>query len=327
MVQLPAVVAGDLPHRPRPVRLTGTTLPSRPGPVTRYLETATPEALFVLSAISQYVGAAIAISVFDEVAPQTVAWFRVIGASIALLAVARAWRPSWWRWTRPEVIAAAVFGVATALMNTFFYLGIDRIDLGKSVAIEFIGPIAVAAAMTRTSRNALALVLATGGVLTLGGVEIGDNALGLLFILLASVMWAAYIVVGSHVAQLGRGVSGLALGLSIGALALTPIGAPGSAPVWASPTLLALCMATGVFSNAIGYGIDQFVMRRIPIRRFSLLLALLPVTAVVIGWVALDQVPSGVELLGIGLVLVGVAVQEREELPTGAVAVVVAEPG
>ena len=66
------------------------------------------------------------------------------------------------------------------------------------------------------------------------------------------------------------------VGLSIGALVLTPIGAPWSGPVWASPTLLVLCLLTGVFSNAIGYGIDQFVLRRIPIRRFSLLLALLP---------------------------------------------------
>jgi inner membrane transporter RhtA len=76
-----------------------------------------------------------------------------------------------------------------------------------------------------------------------------------------------------------------------------------------------------VFSNAIGYGIDQFVMRRIPIRRFSLLLALLPVTAVVIGWIALDQRPSALDLVGIALVLVGVAVQERDEI------VGVPEPG
>ena len=183
-------------------------MPGHRGAVTRYLETTTPEALFVLSAISQYVGASIAVSVFDEVEPHTVAWFRVIGASVALLAVARAWHGGWWRqWTRAQLVAAALFGVATALMNTFFYLAIDRIDLGKSVAIEFIGPIAVAAAMTRTGRNALALVLAVAGVVTLGGVELGDNRLGLVFVMLASAMWAAYIVVGSHVAQLGRGVS------------------------------------------------------------------------------------------------------------------------
>ena len=288
------------------------------GAVTRYLETATPEALFVLSALSQYVGAAIAVSVFDEVEPQTVAWFRVIGAALALLAVARGVGRGW---TRSQLAAAAIFGVATALMNTFFYLAIDRIDLGKGVAIEFLGPIAVAAAMTRTSRNAAALVLTIGGVATLGGVEIGDNALGVVFVLAASAMWATYIVVGSRIAQIGRGLAPLAVGLSIGAVALTPIGAPWSGPVWASPTLLALCLLTGVFSNAIGYGIDQFVLRRIPIRRFSLLLALLPVTALVVGWVVLDQRPSVVDLVGISLVLVGVALQERDEI------VGVVEPG
>ena len=91
--------------------------------------------------------------------------------------------------------------------------------------------------------------------------------------------------------------------------------------MWGSPALLALCLLTGVFSNAIGYGIDQFVLRRIPIRRFSLLLALLPVTALVVGWVALDQRPSLVDLAGISLVLVGVGLQERDEI------VGVVEPG
>jgi inner membrane transporter RhtA len=69
-----------------------------------------------------------------------------------------------------------------------------------------------------------------------------------------------------------------------------------------------------VFSNAVGYGIDQFTMRRIPIRRFSLLLALLPVTAALMGWAFLGQQPSGIDVVGIVLVLVGVAVQERDEI-------------
>ena len=265
----------------------------------------------MLSAVSQYIGAVIAVALFDEVAPQTVAWFRVIGAAIAVVAVSRAWRE---RWSRSELVAAGLFGVATALMNTFFYLGIDRVDLGIAVTIEFIGPITVAAVATRSRRNAVALAFAIVGVLVLGGTEIDGNALGLFFIFLASLMWAAYIVIGSHVARLDRGVSGLGIGLAIGALAITPIGAPGSLDVWSSPRLLALCLLVGVFSNAIGYGIDQFTMRRIPVRRFSLLLALLPVTAVLIGWIALDQQPSGIEFFGIALVIVGVLIQEREEL-------------
>ncbi len=73
-------------------------------------------------------------------------------------------------------------------------------------------------------------------------------------------------------------------------------------------------LLVGIFSNAVGYGIDQFTLRRIPIRRFSVLLALLPVTASLVGWIALDQRPSTIDVIGIALVLVGVAVQERDEI-------------
>ena len=55
-------------------------------------------------------------------------------------------------------------------------------------------------------------------------------------------------------------------------------------------------------------------MRKIPVRRFSVLLALLPVTAVVFGLVFLDQTPTFIDAIGIALVLTGVVVQQRETL-------------
>jgi inner membrane transporter RhtA len=273
------------------------------------LDRFSPEALFVVSGISQYTGAVIAVSLFDDLGPATVAWLRVLGAAIVLVLIARRRLLGW---TRAELAAAAVFGIATSAMNLFFYLAIDRIDLGKSVVIEFIGPIAVAAAFTRTRRNTVALLLAVAGVIVLGGVELDSEPLGLLFVLLASAMWAAYIIVGRRVAALDRGVAGLAMGLAIGAVALAPIGAPGSGPAWTTPAWLLAGLGVGVFSNAIGYGIDQHVMRRIPVRRFALLLALLPVTAMVVGFVALGQRPSPIDLAGAALVIAGVLVQERE---------------
>ena len=152
-------------------------------------------------------------------------------------------------------------------------------------------------------------------MVVLGGLELDGNAAGIGYLLAASTCWAAYIVVGSRVAQQRPGRD------------------PGSASVWRSapspssrsarpaavscgrsPRLLAACLLVGVFSNAIGYGIDQHVLRRIPVRRFSVLLALLPVTAVVLGWLVLDQQPSALDLGGIALVLAGVVLQEREEL-------------
>ncbi len=306
----------DAPARARPTRPAAPGA-SPTGPVSRFLDTASPEGLFVLSAVAQYVGATIAVLLFDRVAPQTVAWIRVIGAAIAVLAVSRAF---WRGWTRRQLAAAAIFGIATAVMNTCFYMAIDRTDLGKSVAIEFIGPIVVAAVMTRTRRNAAALVLAAAGVVVLGGVELDGNTVGMAWLLAASACWAAYIVVGSRVAQDRPGVSGLGVGLAIGAVAIAPFGAPGSSVVWTSPRLLAACLLVGVFSNAIGYGIDQHVLRRIPVRRFSLLLALLPVTAVAMGWLVLDQRPSGLDAVGIALVLAGVVLQERDQLTVDALA-------
>ena len=211
----------------------------------------------------------------------------------------------------------AIFGVATAAMNICFYMALDRTDLGKSVTMEFIGPIAVAAAMTRTTRNALALALAAGGVIVLGGVEIGDNTVG------AAVDPRAHRRCGPptswsarRVAQIGRGVAGLGIGPRHRRGRARTRRRPSSGPILSEGRLLVLCLLVGVLSNAIGYGIDQHVLRRIPVRRFSLLLALLPVTALLFGWIALDQTPSALDLVGIAFVLAGVALQERDEIPS-----------
>lgn len=271
-----------------------------------------PEPFFILSASAQYLGAVVAVRLFDDLAPAGVAWLRVVGAAIVLVAVSAPRLLRGGRWTAAEVGAAAVFGAAVAFMNLTFYLAIDRMDMGKGVAIEFIGPICVAALATRTRRNTWALVFAVGGVALLSGLEIDREPLGLLWIFLASACWAAYIVVGARVARLDRGLAGLGVGLVFGAVLIAPFGAPSSGPAWSSPALLLAAMSVGVLSNVIGYGLEQSILRAIPVRRFSVLLALLPVTATVFGAAFLDQIPSAADLVGIGLVLVGVVVQQRD---------------
>ncbi|MFM7082814.1 MAG: EamA family transporter [Actinomycetota bacterium] len=307
MAELPAAVAGNLPHRSGFVRLNQRRNP---------LETAPPEALFIVSGISQYFGTVIAVRLFEQLAPAPSAWFRVIGAACWLLLFSAGDLRRNGRFTRPQLKAAALFGVATAFMNLTFYLAINRLDLGKGVAIEFIGPITVAALTTRTKRNAMALALAVGGVVVLSGIEIDKEPLGLVFIFLAALCWALYIVIGARVAQYNRGVAGLGVGLAIGAVVLTPFGVPQSGAAWSDISLIGWCFMIGLFSNAVAYGIDQYTLRRIPVRRFSVLLALLPVTATVFGFLFLDQTPSLADLVGIALVLAGVVIQQRDVLPT-----------
>ena len=272
------------------------------------------EGLFLISAIAQYTGATIAVRLFDRVEPATVAWFRVIGAAVALFFGARVLRQRSSRpWTRSEVGSAALLGIATAFMNLFFFLAIDRLPFGKGVTIEFLGPIVVAAARTRTRRNAIALGFAASGVALLAGLELDGDRIGIAFILLASAMWAVYIVIGTKVAKLDRGVEGLGLGLAVGAVAIAPFGIGDATTVISTPSILALCVLVGVFSNAIGYGIDQYVLRRISMRRFSLMLALLPVVALIMGALFLDQQPEPFDLVGVALVLCGVVVQDRAD--------------
>lgn len=279
----------------------------------QFVRTASPEALFAIGGISQYTGAVVAVNLFEEVRPATVAWFRVMSAAMLLLVIS--WRHQRGGWTRRELASAATFGIATAAMNLLFYLALDRLPLGKSVVIEFIGPIAVAAVFTRSVRNSAALALAAIGVITLSGVELGGEPLGIVFIFGASAMWAVYIILGRRVAQLDRGVAGLGVGLAIGSVVIMPFGVAGSGEVFGSGRLLLLCIAVGALSSAIGYGIDQAVMRRIPVRRFAVLLALLPVSAMVLGFIALGQRPTPADLFGAALVIAGVLLQERDELP------------
>lgn len=282
---------------------------------SHFANNAPPEALFIVSAIGQYCGAVIAVRLFDDLAPASVAWLRVIGAAVVIILFSFSSIRRDRHWSREQLIAVSLFGISTAFMNLFFYLAIQRLDLGKGVAIEFIGPITVAALQTRTTRNALALIMAVVGVVILSGLELGNEPLGLVYIFLASIMWALYIVIGSKVASYDRGVSGLGIGLLIGAIFIAPFGAPTSGPAFSTPWILATCLLVGILSNAIGYGIDQFTLRRIPVRRFSVLLALLPVTATIFGLLFLNQVPSITDLLGISCVLIGVIVQQRDTLP------------
>lgn len=267
--------------------------------------------LFVTGGVSMYVGAAAAVWLFDVVSPSAVAWLRVCCAAIVLLAWRRPGRAAW----RGKVFwLAAVFGVVSAGMNVAFYEAIARLPLGTAVALEFVGPVLVAALGSRSVRDFGALFLVVAGVVLIADVRWTGSPLGVLFALSAAVLWAGYIVLGKRVASLGLGVDGLAVGFAVAAVVLSPL-AFGTGPVWTSPRLLLLGVGVGVLSTVVPYVLDQIVLRRTGQAAFALLLALLPVTATVIGLVVLRQVPSLPEAFGILAVVLGLTMRTREREP------------
>ncbi len=271
-----------------------------------------PEGLFALGAVSQYVGAAIAVGLFDEIDAPGVALLRVLGAALIVIAVRRPWRRTW---TREELGWTVAFGIALAGMNLCFYLAIDELPLGNAVAFEFLGPIVVAVVGARSSRNAAAVLLAIAGVALLAEVQPEGSARGVIFALSAGAAWAGYIVLGHRVARTGAAVDGLGLGMLVGAAAISVVGVGDLGPALDRPTLLLLAVSTGLFSNAIPYAIDQVVLRRIDQYRFALLQAMLPVSATIIGFIALSQTPNGGEVAGIALVVAALVLRDRSSRP------------
>ncbi len=266
--------------------------------------------LFVLSGISMYAGAAIAVGLFGHATPAGVAWLRCLGAAVVLLAWRRPPRSAWRG--RPLLLAAA-FGVVTAGMNVLFYEAIARLPLGTTVALEFAGPVVVAAVGSRSRRDFLAVVLVAAGVVAIADVRLEGSTLGVLFALGAAAAWAGYILLGKRVALGGNGIDSLAIGFAAATVLLSPL-AVGTGQVWASPRMLLLGIGVGVLSTVVPYVLDQVVLRKVGQARFAVLLALLPVTAGVTGFLLLAQVPGLVEALGTLAVVAGVALRSREPI-------------
>ncbi|HEY0217979.1 MAG TPA: EamA family transporter [Cellulomonas sp.] len=309
-------------------------------------------ALFLVSGLAQYGGAALAVALFAVLPSPTVAWLRIAVAALVLLAWRRPWRA---RWTRADLLAAAAFGVVLAVMNVAFYVAIDVLPLGTAVAIEFLGPVAVAAVTGRSWRERGGIGVAAVGVVLLAGVQLEGGGepgavRGLVAIGVAAGCWAGYILLGRRVAQgsrrrgpgevaVGRpgpaeggdptravapvddarpapdGITSLAVGMTAGALVGAPLLAAPAAPVLHDAGLALAVVGIAVLSSVVPYAIEQVVLRRVTAATFAVLLAMLPATAAVVGAVALRQWPHGWEVVGLGCVTAAIVLTATRRGP------------
>ena len=271
-----------------------------------------PEAYFVGSAIFHYLGPAFAVLLFARVEPAGVAWLRIASAA-AIFAV---WRRPWRTFAalnRPARRDVLAMGAVLAVMNVCFYVAIDRLPLGTVAAIEFLPVIAIAAAGTRTARNALAVALAVVGVYLLTDVRIAGEPLGFAFAFANAGLFALYIVLAHRVARSERasGVDGLAAAMLVAFVVVTPLGGWNAAAAMTDPVALAAGIGVGVTSSVIPYVFDQLALARMTRATYALLVSLLPATATIVGALVLAQIPTPAELAGIALVVAGVAVRRE----------------
>lgn len=293
---------------------TAAAIPAR----TNRVASVPPQAYFVGSAVFHYLGPSFAVLLFARVDVLGVAWLRIASAALIFALWRRPWR-KFLELDRNGQALIVALGAAFAVMNACFYISIDRLPLATVAAIEFIGPIALAVIGVRAGRNVAAVAAAAAGVYLLTRVQFAGEPVGVAFAFANAALFTAYIILAHRVARRSAmgGVDGLAAAMLCAFVFVSPIGLSSAAHAFSDPIALAAGVGVGVSSSVIPYVFDQLAMARLPRATYALFVALLPATATVIGIIVLRQLPSLVDLAGIALVMVGVALHRADPSETG----------
>jgi len=273
--------------------------------VDRAARTVPPQAWFAVSATFHYLGPSFAVLLFPAVGVLGVAWFRIATAALFFAPLTRPWRTLRRADGRTRLLLLGL-GVCLAVMNTAFYLALDRLPMSLVAAMEFTGTIAVALYGLRSRRNLLALVLVVAGVVVLIDVRWASDPWGLFWSALNAALFAGYVVLGHKAAEggAGDGIERLGAAMAIALLLLMPVGLMQAVRAFAVPELVLAGIGVGLCSSVIPYVCDQLAMSRLPRASFALMLSLLPATATIV----LAQIPTARDLAGILLVMAGIAV-------------------
>jgi inner membrane transporter RhtA len=259
--------------------------------------------LVVLGLVCQELGAAIAVTLFPEVGATGMVLLRLLFSAAILLIV---FRPSVRGRSRRDWLTVIGFGLVLATMNALFYASLLSLPLGVAVTIELLGPLILSVVISRRPSAWLWAILAFAGVVLLGWSGFGHqfSFAGAAFAAAAGGMWVCYILLSARTGQRFSRLDGLAIAMSVGAIAIAPLGILTAGAALVKPVDLALGLAVAVLSSTVPYGLELISLRRLPAATFSILLSLAPAIAALAGLVVLRQHLAFFGSVGIGCVVV-----------------------
>lgn len=262
-----------------------------------------PAPLLVLAGIvSVQFGGALAATLVPVIGAGGSVVLRLLFASALLLVFVR---PRWRGHSHRARLTVIAFGVALGLMNFTFYSSLAHLPIGVAVTIEFIGPLSLAAALSRRWLDAVAVAAAAAGVVLISealSTPFADlEKTGIALALLAGAFWAAYIVLAGRTGGEFPKLEGLALAMVVATVVTLPLGIT-SAPTW-SPDILLKAFGIAVLSSVLPYSLELLALRRLSAKVFGILLSLEPAFAALAGLLVLGQVLSPTQLVGMALVV------------------------
>lgn len=259
-----------------------------------------PWALALGAMLSVQLGSALSSDLIDQVGPAGLAWLRLSFGAVAFVCIAR---PPLRQIHRADMPALAALGVASGAMSMLFLAAIERIPLGTAVAIEFLGPLTVAALRSPSRNTVAAPAIALVGVVLLtqpwhGSVDLA----GVAFAALAAVGWGTYIVLTQRVGDRFSGVAGLSVTVPIAALTAATFGIPQAAGhvTWDA---LAGSAGLALLLPVLPFALEMAAMRRLTATAFGTLMSVEPAIGLTLGWLVLDQQPNALHIAGVALVV------------------------
>jgi inner membrane transporter RhtA len=274
---------------------------------SRRASPAGPLLLVLGGVVSVQFGGALAATLIPEIGPTGSVLLRLGIATVILVAIVR---PRLAARSRRAWTTVVLFGLALGLMNWTFYGSLAHLPIGVAVTIEFIGPLALATALSRRGRDFAAVAAAAVGVVLISEAlqvplaELDWAGIGLA--LAAGACWAGYVVLSGRTGAEFERLDGLAIALVVATLVVLPVGVT-SVHGWDGGVLVR-GLGIAVLSSLIPYSFELLALRRLSARVFGVLLSLEPVAAAVAGLLVLDQRLNAAQLAGMALVVTASAI-------------------
>jgi inner membrane transporter RhtA len=263
--------------------------------------------LALSSMLCVQLGLAVSVGLIGEVGPLGVAWLRLAWAGVLLLVLVRPRRGDF---TRSGLLACVALGVVTAGVTLLFMCAVARLPLGTASALEFLGPLGVAVCRGHGAKKRWPALAAVGVVLLTEPWHGGADPLGVAFALGAAACWAAYILLTQRVGDEVSGVRGLAVSMPVAGIVATLVAGPSvfGELDW---RLLIIGAGLAVLLPVVPFSLELLALRKLTTAAFGTLMSLEPAMALVIGLVALHQIPAMTSVAGIVFVVVAGIGAER----------------
>ena len=270
------------------------------------IDRSTAPLLVLAGVVSVQFGGALAATLVPRIGAVGLVLLRLTFAMVILCAVVR---PRVRGRSRRAWVTVVLFGLALAAMNTAFYSSLAYLPIGVAVTVEFLGPLTLAAVLSRRPRDVAAVLAAGLGVALVSGATGASwgrfEPIGLFWAAVAGAMWAAYIVLSQRTGTLFSGLDGLALALVVSTAVVAPFGLF-SVDRW-TPEIVGLGLGIAVLSSVLPYSLELMALRHLSQSVFGILLSIEPAVAALAGLLVLDQVLDRGQVVGLFLVVIASA--------------------